>query len=81
MAKVYVSPGVFTKEIDLSFVPAAVQEIGAALIGPTLEGPAFTPVAVSTFNDFRTIYGGTDKNLFLPYSAKSYLRNGSTLTE
>ena len=30
-----VSPGVFTNEIDQTFLPAAVGDIGAALIGPT----------------------------------------------
>ena len=80
MAKVFVSPGVFTRELDVSFVPAAIQEIGAALVGPCAQGPAFTPIQINTFSDFRAIYGGTDKNLYLPYAAKAYLQNGNALT-
>ena len=80
MAKVFVSPGVFTRELDVSFVPAAIQEIGAALVGPCAQGPAFTPIQINTFSDFRAIYGGTDKNLYLPYAAKAYLQSGNALT-
>ena len=30
-----ISPGVFTNEIDQTFLPAAIGDIGAALVGPT----------------------------------------------
>ena len=48
MAEKIISPGVFTNEIDQSFLPAAIGEIGGALIGPTVKGPALTPVVVSS---------------------------------
>ena len=42
MAEKIVSPGVFTKEVDQSFLPAGIAAIGAALIGPTVKDqPAF----------------------------------------
>ena len=47
MAERIVSPGVFTRERDLSFLPQAIGEIGAAIIGPTKQGPAFTPTQVT----------------------------------
>ena len=47
MAERIVSPGVFTRERDLSFLPQGIGEIGAAIIGPTSKGPAFTPTQVS----------------------------------
>ena len=40
MAERIVSPGVFTREKDLSFLPEGIGEIGAALVGPTDMGPA-----------------------------------------
>ena len=43
MAERIVSPGVFTREKDLSFLPEGIGEIGAALVGPTDMGPAFVP--------------------------------------
>ena len=38
MSEKIVSPGVFTKEIDQSFIPAALGDIGAAVVGPTVKG-------------------------------------------
>ena len=43
MAERIVSPGVFTREIDQSFLPGAVAQIGAAIVGPTVKGPALVP--------------------------------------
>ena len=52
-----VSPGVFTNEIDQSFLPAAVGDIGAAVIGPTVKGPAMIPTVVSNMSEFSRIFG------------------------
>jgi hypothetical protein len=41
MAEKIVSPGVFTRENDLSFLSQGIGEIGAAIIGPFHKGPAF----------------------------------------
>ena len=51
MAERIVSPGVFTREKDLTFLPQGIGEIGAALIGPTDMGPAFVPTTVRNFAD------------------------------
>ena len=52
MAERIVSPGVFTREKDLSFLPQGVAEIGAAIIGPTKKGPAFVPTVLFNFQQF-----------------------------
>ena len=39
MAERIVSPGVFTREKDLSFLPQGIGEIGAALVGQSIKGP------------------------------------------
>ena len=49
MAEKIVSPGVFTNEIDESFLPAALADIGAAVVGPTVKGPALVPTVVNSF--------------------------------
>jgi len=42
MAEVFVSPGVYTQEIDDTFSPPpGAAAIGAALVGYTTKGPAF----------------------------------------
>ena len=75
-----ISAGVFTKENDLSFVPAGVQAIGAALIGLTEKGPAFVPTQVFGFNQFRDTFGNLNTKLYTPYAAKNYLANAGVLT-
>ena len=75
-----VSPGVFTIEKDLSFLPQGVGAIGAALIGPTLKGPAFVPTIVNGYSDFVTKFGGTYEQSYLPFTAKSYLNNAGVAT-
>jgi len=75
-----VSPGVFTNELDLSFLPQGVGAIGAALVGPTLKGPAFVPTVVEGYGDFVTKFGGTYEHSYLPYTAKNYLNNAGSAT-
>lgn len=80
MAEKIVSPGVFTNEKDLSFLPAGIAALGAAIVGPTLKGPAFVPTAITNFNDFISMFGGLSEETYVPYAVKSYLRNASTVT-
>jgi hypothetical protein len=79
MAKSYVSPGVFANEIDASFLGQAVSDIGGAFIGTTQQGPAFVPVTVTTFDEFKEIFGGLDEDHKMAYAAKAYLKNAPVL--
>ena len=56
MAEKIISPGVFTKEIDQSFLPAAIGEIGAAIVGPTVKGPALVPTVVNSFDEYEQTF-------------------------
>ena len=80
MAERIVSPGVFTREKDLSFLPQGIGEIGAALIGSTVKGPAFVPTQVESFQEFQQIFGGLTEDSYLPYTAQSYLEDAGTAT-
>jgi len=80
MAERIVSPGVFTREKDLSFLPQGISEIGAALIGPTQKGPAFTPTIISSFSEFEEVFGSLDSRFYVPYTAKQYLKSAGTVT-
>ena len=62
MAEKIISPGVFTTEIDQSFLPAAIGEIGAAVVGPTVKGPALVPTVVESFAEFESKFGTTFKS-------------------
>jgi hypothetical protein len=80
MAEKIVSPGVFTEEKDLSFLPQGIAGIGAAFVGPTIKGPAMIPTSVTSYGEFVQIFGDTNPNLYLPYAAKEYLSNSGQLT-
>ncbi len=80
MAERIVSPGVFTKEKDLSFLPQGIGEIGAALVGSTVKGPAFVPTQVDSFQKFQQVFGGLTEDSYLPYTAQTYLEDAGTAT-
>tara|TARA_R110002167_G_scaffold2081_1_gene10577 strand:- start:1131 stop:3647 length:2517 start_codon:yes stop_codon:yes gene_type:complete len=80
MAERIVSPGVFTREKDLSFLPAGIGAIGAAIIGPTRKGPSFIPTVVSNFAQFEEIFGGFDENYYTPYAVREYLSAPGAVT-
>ena len=80
MAERVVSPGVFTNEKDLSFLPQGIDSIGAALIGPTQDGPAFVPTNIRNFGEFEDIFGKETQDFYVPFAAKQYLRNAGNVT-
>jgi hypothetical protein len=80
MAERIVSAGVFTNEVDQSFLPAAIGQIGAALVGPTVKGPALVPTKVSSWGEFQQIFGGYTDDSYVPFTAAEYLKNGNSLT-
>ena len=70
MAESIISPGVFQRENDISFVQPAPIAAGAAFIGPTVKGPIEQPTIVTSYNDFIRKFGdtfkyGTSKKEFL----------------
>ncbi len=77
MAKSFVSPGVFTKEVDASFLGPGVGAIGASLIGTAPKGPAFVPVTVTQYSEYVEVFGDLNTNYILPYAARAYLRNSA----
>jgi len=80
MAEKIVSPGVFTRERDLSFLPAAIGEIGAAVIGPTVKGPAFEPVIIESFKEFEQVFGPKSLETYVPYTVEQYLKSAGKVT-
>jgi len=90
MADRFVSPGVFTREKDLSFLPQEIAAIGGAVIGPTLYGPAFRPTTISNYAEFLRAFGNSfisgsgavaqEYKYLTNYTAQEYLRYGDNLT-
>lgn len=87
--RVFVSPGVYTSEKDLTFVAQSVGVTTLGLVGETLKGPAFEPILITNFDEFKTYFGPTSpekdgssvKNpkYELPYVAKAYLQESNQL--
>jgi RNA recognition motif-containing protein len=85
--RVFVSPGVYTSEKDLTFVAQSVGVTTLGLVGETLKGPAFEPILITNFDEFRTYfgpsspikYGNGNPKYELPYVAKSYLQESNQL--
>jgi hypothetical protein len=80
MAEKIVSPGVFTRENDLSFLAQGIGEIGAAIVGPFAKGPAFLPTVVNTQSEFEEIFGTPDGTYYTGYAVQNYLREAGTVT-
>jgi hypothetical protein len=90
MAEKIISPGVFTNEVDQSFLPAGVAAIGAAIIGPTAKGPAGIPTQVTSYSEFVQVFGGAftsgsaavegNYKYLTNYAAQEYLKYADTLT-
>jgi phage tail sheath protein FI len=70
------SPGVGTREIDLSG-PTAIQPQGtpAGIIGTALQGPAFVPQTFATWQDFVAIFGATDGEKLGPLAMYEWMKN------
>jgi len=86
MAEKIVSPGVFTSEIDQTFLPSAVADIGAVVVGPTVKGPALVPTVVSSYSEYQARFGdvflsGSSYQQYLTsHTAQQYLKNADKLT-
>lgn len=59
MAETIISPGVFTRENDLSFVQPAPTAIGTLFVGPTVKGPVEVPTAVTSYGQYQRLFGTT----------------------
>ena len=79
MAERIVSPGVFTNEIDQSFLAGGIAQIGAAIVGPTVKGPALIPTQITSYSDFIKIFGDHTPNSYVPYVVEDYLRAGGNV--
>lgn len=57
MAEAIISPGVFKRETDLTTRQRDAIEAGTAFIGPTVRGPVEIPTTVTSYGEYRQIFG------------------------
>ena len=75
-----VSPGVFTRENDLSTLAQGVANIGAAIVAPFADGPAFFPATISDVSSLESMFGVADGVYYGPYTTKEYLQEQGIVT-
>ncbi len=80
MAERIVSPGVFTNEVDQSYLAGGIAQIGAAIVGPTLKGPALIPTQISSYGEFVSKFGSYTDDSYIPFVVQDYLRSGNVIT-
>ena len=85
---VHVSPGVYSREVDMTYAVKSLGITTLGVVGETQRGPAFQPMLVENWRDFVSTFGGTNPEKFrgsqypkyeLPYIAKSYLSESKQL--
>jgi phage tail sheath protein FI len=82
MAEVLLSPGVLARENDNSFLTAQPIQAGAAILGPTVKGPVGIPTIVTTYSDYKNVFGavvesGSDEyTYFTSVAAYNYFQQG-----
>lgn len=89
-SNIFLSPNVFVREFDLSFRPQEIPAVGAAVIGPTVRGPAFVPTPVSTYQEYIRWFGdtfisgsGASEKMYkylTTHTVQEYLRYGQVIT-
>ena len=81
------APGIYTREFDQTYSVKSLGVTTLGLVGETLIGPAFQPIPISNYTEFKTFFGGQSTEKYstgypryeLPYVAKSYLSESNQL--
>jgi phage tail sheath protein FI len=82
MAETLLSPGVFLNENDLSQITAGPVAAGAALIGPTVIGPVNIPTLVTSYSQYKALFGaafvsgGANYEYLTSIAALNYFEQG-----
>lgn len=83
MAESIISPGVYTRENDVSYITPAPIQAGAAFVGPTVKGPDNQPLIVTSYSDYVRKFGETftsasnkQYEFLTSVAVKNYFQNG-----
>lgn len=77
---IYVSPGVYTREIDLSLYVPALSTTIVGMVGVTAKGPTQERTYITNQQQFVEVFGPPDDAVgYEAYAALQYLRQGRQL--
>lgn len=79
-SQIFNFPGFFDREIDLSFQVQEPVGIPAGVVGASERGPAFVPITVGSFQDWRTRFGELNPKYAATYAVNKHLENRTALT-
>lgn len=74
---VYLAPGVFTREVDLSALPASAGPLVPAYLGTAKKGPLNVPTLITTAQQAIDIFGEPFPESYLMYAVLAYLEEGN----
>lgn len=74
---VFLSPGIFPREIDLSVLPTAIGPLRPAFIGTAQKGPMNVPVFASSSQQALDTFGSPIPSSYLMYSVLAFLEEGN----
>ena len=86
--QINVSPGVYTREVDLTFAAQSLGVSSLGIVGEAQRGPAFEPILVKNYDEFTTYFGGANPEKFSGtqivkyegnYIAREYLSQASQM--
>lgn len=73
------SPGVYSQEVDQSYIAPPANPGGLAVVGPTEKGQAFIPTDISSFPQYVAVYGLDTGNSYVPQTVAAYLQSGDNV--
>ena len=74
---VFLSPGVFPREIDLSVLPTGVGPLRPAVIGTAKKGPINEPIFISNAQQFIDTFGEPITDSAMGFAMLGYLEEGN----
>jgi len=76
---VYLSPGVYTREIDVSTYPGAVSTAICGLVGTATKGPVNIATYITNPQQFIDTFGNPTVDSYLGYASLAFLEKGNQL--
>ena len=74
------APGVYSQETDQTFTAPPANPGGLAVVGPTQKGAAFVPTDITSFGQYKAVFGLDSSDSYTPQTAFAYLQAGNNVS-
>jgi len=75
----YLSPGIYTREVDFSFYVKQISTSSCGMVGVAERGPINKPVLVTSWEQFINKFGSYLQAGYLAYAARAFFDNGGSV--